>query len=163
MIKFSQKNFYLILIFDSLLIAMVGLLIWQIVEERNELTKSLTETSLSKSVAGELSSGSWPKLQTKLALLDEHFLSASTTVELLELLENTAKQTKTNFKINQAEAKDNLWLNFSVQGSFLAVNQFLILLEQFPYALRLERLDLRAGDKDEWRGDFVVTINIYEN
>ena len=161
MINPSRKIFYLIFGADVLLLIVAGLLVWQIKEERTKLTEATARSSLIQPSGEELLSGSWPKLESQLAVLDGHFLSASTTVEFLERLENAAKLTKTVFKINQinqAEAKNNLSLNFSVQGSFSAVNQFLTLLEKFPYALRLERLDLRAEDKGSWRGDFVITI-----
>ncbi|MFA5001244.1 MAG: hypothetical protein WC531_03445 [Candidatus Paceibacterota bacterium] len=157
MINSQRKKVYLILIFNLLLLTAIGLLVWQIIEEKKELSQSLATTSLVKSADGELMSGSWPKLQAQLMLIDENFLSASTTVGLLERLEATAKQTKTSFKINNVDAQDDLRLNFSVQGSYSAVNQFLALLEKFPYALRLERFDARA-DQGNWRGDFVVTF-----
>jgi hypothetical protein len=134
----------------------VGLLLWQINEEKIKLAENNLQTPLVGS--GSLLDGSLAKLDTQLRALNEHFLVASTTVPFLEQLENTAKITKTVFKINQAGAQDNLTLNFSVLGSYSTVNQFLGLLEKFPYALRINRLDLRAGDKGSWQGDFIVTV-----
>jgi len=158
MINSSRKNFYLILGIDIILLVLIGLLVWQIKEEKAKLIEINSQALLTQPTDEGLFSVSWIKLEPQLATLDNYFLSASTTVKFLERLENTAKLTKTTLKINQAEAKENLRLNFSVQGSFPAVNQFLTLLEKFPYALRLERLGLQAGDNSAWRGDFVIMI-----
>ncbi len=155
-----KKTFYLILALDLLLVLVVGLLIWQIKEKKLELVEVMSKTSPIKSSEEQLLASSWSRLEPQLAILDSHFLVGSTTVEFLERLENTAKLTKTSFKINQADAKDNLRLNFSTQGSFSAINQFLTLLEKFPYALRIERLNLQTGDKGIWRGDFAIMVMI---
>ncbi len=159
MINSPRKIFYLILGLDVLLLFGVGLLVWQIKEEKINLTTSFAQSSLVRSSEEELLTSAWTKLKPQMSILDEYFLSASTTIEFLERLEGTVKTTKTVLKINQAEAKDNLRLNFSIQGNFVAIGQFLEQLERFPYALRLERLDLRVADKGSWRGDFVIIVD----
>lgn len=159
MIKPSRKTFYLILILDLFLLVAGGLLIWQLDKEKTELASLTVKTSLGETTVGEgvlLTLGS--KLQTQAMALDNYFISASTTVEFLERLENNAKLARVILKINQAEIKDNLRLTLSTEGSFSAVNHFLGLLEKFPYALRVERLDLRVGDKGLWRGDLVIIL-----
>ncbi len=158
MIKPSRKTFYLILAVNILLIVAIGLLLWQINEEKAKLAKTLAQTPTAQSAPDNLLGASLVKLEPQLSALDNYFLSASTTVEFLECLDNTAKLAKVNFKINQAEAKDNLQMTFSAQDNFSAVNQFLTLFEKFPYALRIDRLDLRAGDKGVWKEDFAVTV-----
>ncbi|MFA6253812.1 MAG: hypothetical protein WC640_00925 [Candidatus Paceibacterota bacterium] len=158
MISHSRKVFYLILGVDILLLISIGFLVWQIKEREVESVNALAQASLPEPSEEDSAVDSWSKLEPQIATLDSYFLSASTTVEFLERLESVAKLTKINLKINQAEAKDNLRLNFSTEGSFSAINQFSVLLEKFPYILRLERLDLRAGEKGSWKGDFVIRV-----
>ena len=158
MIKPSRKTFYLILGLDLLLFVAGRFLIWQLEEEKAELASMMAKTSFNESAGEVVLSALGPKLQTQAMILDNYFISASTTVSFLEQLESGAKLAKVALKINQAEIKDNLRLNIAVEGNFSAVNQFLGLLEKFPYALRIERLDLRIGDKGLWRGDFVIIL-----
>lgn len=155
----NRKILYTVLVIDILLLLVIGLLFLQIKEKKADLIEETSARLLAiDSSAEEILANPWSRSFSQLEVLDNYFLSVDTTVDFLERLENTAKSTETTLKINQVEVKDSLRLNFSVQGRFTALSRFLVLLENFPYALRLERLDLRVIDKELWRGDFVINV-----
>lgn len=160
MINYSKKTFIFILLVNVILLGLIVLLVWQINEARFKLAQGLMRLS----AVGGLSAGepviALSKLESQLATLDNYFITADNTVEFLERLETTADLTKVKIKINQAEAKENLSLNFSLQGTFSGIYQFLILLEKFPYNLRVERFDLRLKSPGAWEGNVFLTATI---
>jgi hypothetical protein len=153
MSNYSKKSFFLILLATVFLFSLVVLLVWQIREEKFKLTQAIIKVSAIDQFSVDGTTPVPAKLESQLAMLDNYFITADNTVEFLERLERTSNLTKVKIKINQAEAKNNLSLNFSLAGSFSAINQFLVLLEKFPYNLRIERLDLRLKSPGFWEGN----------
>ncbi len=156
--KSQQKILYLILVANLVLVGLIVLVVWQINEERIELSDYLAKNVGSQARETDLFSGSWTRLSPQLDTLNAYFLSASTTVGFLENLERAAEQTKTAMKINQAGIKDDLSLSLSAKGSFSGVNQFLTILENSPYAMRLDRVSLRLAEAGVWQGDFAIIV-----
>lgn len=87
-----------------------------------------------------------------------HFLTSSSTLKFLEEVEGAASDLGLKIVLGKAEDdKDSLKVNISTQGSFLALTDFLRRLELLPYAIRVERFDLKKEDKT-WAGNFLVAV-----
>lgn len=157
-----QKNVIFIWSLNAFLVIAIILVGWQIKEIKTTLAAQNLQLVGEGVLSSENQGLSLEKIQADQQLLSGVFLSASTTVPFLERVEETAKQTKVSLKINQAETKTDLHLNLSVTGNFAAVNQFLIAVEQFPYALRLKRLDLKKLNNKLWQLDLFLIIALEE-
>jgi hypothetical protein len=105
------------------------------------------------------------------------FLNSETIVKFIEELESINQKTGTNLLVrvinlpNQSETKAP-YFEFQIRGSFRGLFQYLILLENVPYQITIDRVNLTRPtaeelDKNEkignWRADFKVTLLSYEN
>lgn len=80
-------------------------------------------------------------------------------LSLLESLSMSAKTANVSLKINQADNKKGLNLDFTAGGSFTSLYQFIILVENLPYAVHLDSIHLTknpstAAGSAGWTGDF---------
>ncbi|OJI09475.1 MAG: hypothetical protein COV08_00845 [Candidatus Vogelbacteria bacterium CG10_big_fil_rev_8_21_14_0_10_49_38] len=91
-------------------------------------------------------------------LMDEYLINASSTIVFLEELEQLGRQTGIDLSIGQAvEQGGQLGLSLKAEASFDRLGQFLTSLELLPYAVRVNRLELRQKDKT-WQGDFFLLV-----
>jgi|GEM_PF-4459925 len=96
--------------------------------------------------------------QDKIALLNDYFLTSSSTINFLEQIEKLGVQNGVKLQIGQAtEGKGELNLQLSAIGNYAQVTKFLRSLENLPYATRLQRFDLSTDGK-VWLGGFNLAI-----
>lgn len=87
--------------------------------------------------------------QEKSVLLDSHFVAESTVVDFIKSIESLAKDRGVEVKISSLQpgdqiGKQGLFVTLNVDGSFGAVNNFLILLENMPYQIIVNRIQMSS-------------------
>ena len=96
---------------------------------------------------------------TKQNLAASYFVSSSSTVVFLEDLERLGREAGVDLSIGQAaEQVGELGLSLVVTADFGRLSRFLKGLELLPYAARVNRIELRRGEKGVWRGDFFLIV-----
>lgn len=98
----------------------------------------------------------------KKQLIDSFFLNRESAINFIENLELIAKQTDVSIKIGNVSIKNTekeiLNLQFNLSGDFKQVFHYLVLLENLPYLIDVERINFRkAGEK--WQADFEISLS----
>ncbi len=125
---------------------------WQTEQTRQEDLKSL-ESSL-KSVAPER------------AELETHFAKSSDVVPFLDMIEKLAVATGAEAEVEQVSVSDDktsLIVNMKAKGSFDATYKFIRLLENSPYELEINSLNMQkqgVGDPTVVTQEWITSIAI---
>lgn len=87
--------------------------------------------------------------QEKSRLLDSHFVAESTVVDFIKSIESLAKDRGVVVKISSLQpgeqiGKQGLFVTLTIDGNFSAVNNFLILLENMPYQIIVNRIQMSS-------------------
>lgn len=102
------------------------------------------------------------------AVLTQHVLTESTTINFLSLVETLGREEGVVLSTDQLTVEpinaqfENLVATVSVEGRYDAVMQMLALLEQLPYEAHVENVSL-GREGDGWKGVFQVRILKFKN
>ena len=119
-------------------------------------------------------------------MLDTHFIVGEDAAHFLETLEGYGKTAQTTFTLLDANVdKDQktILVSFKAQGGFADIYQLIVLIENAPYLLSIEKVTLAASDKAEttpslsssttndlkssgskqglWEGNFIVRLSSF--
>lgn len=107
--------------------------------------------------------------------IDLLFLKEQEIINLIEKFESVASESGVDLKINSisfaGEDKSQPHFNMAAEGSFGQIFKYVTLLENFPYILEIDRLNLQktesgaSGDKNiqnKWRVNFEIILKTYE-
>lgn len=94
----------------------------------------------------------------KVAKINDYFIAGGSTIKLLETIESLGQKAGVKLAMGQAgENVTELKLNLSTEGSYSSTLKFLQSLETLPYAAKVDRLELRKGEK-LWQSVFILRI-----
>lgn len=105
------------------------------------------------------------ELDVSLAALEGSFVSQYTFVRFVELLERLAQETGVAFRAQGAALpvapKEKAMLRFEIQGSYVALVRFFVVLDAIPYAGFVEDLRITPLGKDAETLRATVTFIIF--
>ncbi len=97
--------------------------------------------------------------------IDSAFLNKESVVNFIENLESIAGKTGASIKIGNInidnQEKKGLSLQFNLTGNFNQLFHYLILLENLPYLINIERMDFKKLAPNEWGADFEISVNSF--
>lgn len=88
-------------------------------------------------------------IEKERTLLDTHFAYSSDIVPFLDTIEKLAREAKTKAEVSYVDiSKKNLGLMIGIKatGSFNALYKFLLLLENSPYELEFNSINLQSNN-----------------
>lgn len=94
-------------------------------------------------------------------VIDDIFINRENVINFIESLESLAKQTDVLIKIgsvNIENAKNgSLNLQINLRGDFRQTFHYLVLLENLPYLIDVERVNFRKVEEG-WQADFEISL-----
>jgi len=97
--------------------------------------------------------------------VDSAFLNDDNLAAFVEKLESTAALTNTFIKIGNiaidSSGKNGLSVEFSLEGNFQQIFHYLVLLENLPYLLNIERMDFGSLASGRWNADFKILVTSF--
>jgi len=97
--------------------------------------------------------------------IDSAFLNEGSIVNFVEKLESIAGKTGAAIKIGNInidnQDKKGLSLQFNITGNFNQLFQYLILLENLPYLINIEKMELRKLAPNDWEADFEIIVSSF--
>jgi hypothetical protein len=88
--------------------------------------------------------------------IDSIFLDKQSIIKLIEELEAIADKTGTSIDIGGIKM-------FSLKGKFSQLFHYLVLLENIPYAISIDKIDFQKQEKDMWQANFEISLNSFLN
>lgn len=152
----DKLNIFLLVLTVAILI-LSGLWIFSLSLARSDYDKLMKmRESLSPSLG--LGEGGLCLDNREIRELKPYFFNSSTTLKFIEDLEEISRQTNVSLELGRVEeAKEELLLSLSTKGQYGSSLNFLEKLELMPYAIRVERFDLRL-DAGLWSGSYLVSL-----
>jgi sRNA-binding regulator protein Hfq len=99
-------------------------------------------------------------LMTEIAVekqkIDSVFLDKQSIIKLIEELESIANKTGTSIDIGSVNS-------FSLKGNFSQLFHYLVLLENIPYTININKMSLQQQGKDIWRANFEISLISFSN
>lgn len=102
---------------------------------------------------------------TERSALASYIVGKDDVVSVIELLENSARASRVALSISSVSVTDGGWqyheriqVQFSVDGTFSNITDYVATLEALPYVVRIEQGTLGASADDNWFGSFVVSF-----
>ncbi|MCX6731873.1 MAG: hypothetical protein NTX55_02715 [Candidatus Parcubacteria bacterium] len=97
--------------------------------------------------------------------IDSAFLDKETIVNFIEKLESIAGKTGAAIKIGNInmdnQNEKGLSLQFNITGNFNQLFHYLILLENLPYSINIEKMDFKKLAPNNWEADFEIIVNSF--
>ncbi|MEK7585478.1 MAG: hypothetical protein AAB455_03130 [Patescibacteria group bacterium] len=95
-----------------------------------------------------------------IARLNTSFVNSETLIKFIETLEATARESGVTMTLGEPTVgKTSLAVGLKARGSFRDLYRFVLRLENLPYQLKVERLDLIGSIG--WTGDISLTLGTY--
>ena len=177
--KFKRKarGVLKILILVSLLSATLYMFLFistkRKIREAAVLDRLVEKEEISKYESGRLIQET-TTLADKSDILDSFFIDPNTVVIFLESLEELGRKTGVSVSIisvkeGEAEKKSDLLsgtiaplsVKLTADGSFKNVYNFLTLLENAPYEIVFDRIQLLKDEETGWSGEFNIVLQSY--
>lgn len=97
---------------------------------------------------------------------EKYFVGKDSVNVVIERFESLAKLAKVSFRFARVEpstytGRPALSLSFSARGSFPGINHFLLLLENAPFKIVFNRVDLGLAEGDQWGANFDVLLTSF--
>jgi Tfp pilus assembly protein PilO len=166
--KTKKMTILLVCIFTLLLI---GFVFWyfqlisfaqNIRENKNLYDQEVKDTQLILEIEKE--QGKADEIQN---FLDSLIIEEEGAVEFIEYIESLANRAGVSLEIQnfdilpkEKELEENLKMKLSAVGSWSQVNHFILMMENLPYYIFLESMNLRANQTESgsyWIIDFSIT------
>lgn len=97
--------------------------------------------------------------------IDSAFLDKESIINFIENLESISGKTGASIKIGNInidnQEEKGLSLQFNLTGNFNQLFHYLILLEELPYLINIERMDFKKLVPNEWKADFEILVNSF--
>lgn len=94
------------------------------------------------------------------------FLEKQDIIKFIEELESIADKTGTSIElgnINTSYETQNPHLQFFLRGNFSQLFHYLVLLENIPYTISIDKMYLQKQQKDVWQANFEISLNSFIN
>ena len=88
--------------------------------------------------------------------IDSILLDKQSIIKLIEELESIANKTGTSIDIGGINM-------FSLKGKFSQLFHYLVLLENIPYSISIDKMNFQKQEKDMWRANFEMSLNSFIN
>jgi tetrahydromethanopterin S-methyltransferase subunit B len=88
--------------------------------------------------------------------VDSIFLDKQSVIKLIKELESIANKTGASIDIGSINM-------FSLKGRFSQLFHCLVLLENIPYAISIDKMDFQKQEKDMWQANFEISLNSFIN
>ncbi len=90
------------------------------------------------------------------------FVSRQSLIKFIEELETVARESGVNLTLDEPVlGPTSLTLSLKVGGSFINLYRWLGRLENLPYQLTFERINLKAGAGAGWSGDLSLVLGSF--
>lgn len=163
------------LILSTLLLAFSGVVFWFVYEgiDNNKKIAEQAQTEWSTEATRRNEAKSLDRtmkaIEKERELLDTHFAKSSDIVPFLDTVEKIALKAKIKAEVSSVDILKNnagLTVGLKATGSFDAIYRFLLLLENSPYELEFNSINLQtnAGEADaggfipEWSAIFNIKL-----
>lgn len=167
----KSKKFIITIILIILLngVALAGwLYLFSILKGQNDLAKE-EQQKIAVSEKKFQNSNSLKGLMNEIVgekqKIDSVFLDKENIINFIENLESIADKTGASIKISSIninnQDKKGLSLQFKLAGNFNQLFQYLVLLENLPYLIDIERVDFRNLAPNEWEANFEILVNSF--
>lgn len=175
----KKTTFYFLLsISIILLIAWVSLFVfinWKVNKkiESNEQTAKAVNLEVGEVLAIKRK---FDSLQEVRNTIDGYFIERGNSFLVIEKIEEISRESGVILKINQAEELSSIQLNLSVVGNFKNLWQFIAMLENLPFKIRINNLiltkqndssplsaNLKNDESGDWRSNINLTISSFRN
>ena len=97
--------------------------------------------------------------------IDSVSLDKESIINFIENLESIAGKTGASIKIGNInidnQEKKGLSFQFNLTGNFNQLFHYLILLENLPYLINIERMDFKKLAPNEWGANFEILVNSF--
>jgi len=95
---------------------------------------------------------------TDIDKLGSFFIEKSSIVDFIEMMEGASREVGVGFQLNSVDVeKDELPIQFKIDGSWAEVVRMISLVENMPYKLNVDNVNLVNSD-DGWTANMSVTI-----
>ncbi len=108
------------------------------IKEGSSLKKSIAEVAEEKQKIGSI------------------FLDKQSIIKLIQELESIANKTGASIDIGSINM-------FSLKGKFSQLFHYLVLLENIPYSISIDKMDFQKQEKDMWQANFEISLNSFIN
>lgn len=88
--------------------------------------------------------------------IDSIFLDKQSVIKLIEELESIANKTGASIDIGSINM-------FSLKGKFSQIFHYLVLLENIPYAISIDKMNFQKQEKNMWQANFEISLNSFIN
>ncbi len=92
--------------------------------------------------------------------IDSIFLDKQSIIKLIEELESVADKTGTSIDIGSINM-------FFLKGKFSQIFHYLVLLENIPYSINIDKINFQKQEKSspagEWQANFEISLNSFIN
>jgi len=97
--------------------------------------------------------------------IDSAFLDKESVVNFIEKLELIADRTDASIKIGKInidnQERGGLSLQFDLTGNFNQLFHYLVLLENLPYLINIEKMDLKNLAPNRWAADLEISTDSF--
>ena len=97
--------------------------------------------------------------------IDSAFLDKESVVNFIEKLELIADRTDASIKIGKInidnQERGGLYLQFDLTGNFNQLFHYLVLLENLPYLINIEKMDLKNLAPNRWAADLEISTDSF--
>lgn len=171
----KQNKIYAILITFALIVlsAIVFLIYITIGDIKNESAEILSDKNKIDSIEQETRKlenfkKNYDYYKTDLEKIDKLFINSKNPVEFIKFLEKTAIDSTIEAKINftpKERTNEALYdiFHISARGDFSNMSKFFEKLENGPYLIRIQSLDIRKSDADFSSGEKIPSLTVDVN
>lgn len=102
--------------------------------------------------------------EDELAKVRSAFVSRESLIQFIEELETVARESDVGLTLSEPViGQTALTLSLKARGSFAKLYRWLARLENLPYQLAFERINLRTGAGADWSGDVSLILNSFRD
>lgn len=97
--------------------------------------------------------------------LADHFIGSDDLLNLIEQIESLAKNSDVFLETREIKGETELALVFRLDASLGAITEFLTALDNLPFVIRFDELDLGTAGLDQdsnWQGNLQITVLSYK-
>lgn len=166
--KINLKNLIFSIIFFLITVASFFLTLRQINIFHNEFLNltNIYKEQQSKSNQTKALNKVLAEIGTEVDILNSHFLDIANLASFLDELELNAKKIGVSIEVvavdNPTKENNSLLLNLKAEGNFEAINDFLLMLENYKYELEITDFTLNADSVNDIKSlpNWVATFKI---
>lgn len=167
--KKTKKIIILAVLINALVLAVWLFLAYSVFKEGDQLKQISSEISTINTKKENLQNLTSIMKNTEIdrGLINSYFVDSSSKADFIARLEQMAKDSGVALEVSGAQEDLSLKFDLNLTGSFASIYQYLLLVENLPYRIDVEKINFQfsplkeAGGSGRWVADLVINIISY--